>query len=301
MNNFVVDEILPLISAKNPMHAKKLKKVLLSMDQEYAITSELFYKNFFEIIALQGKGKEFAIDCYLRMCNDMVYEQLRFMETGCYSNTSFEEVNKNVYDNPEVMEYHMMGLLMSQFLWHHHYKVFSFFKTSIDKYASQINNYLEIGGGHGLYTSEIVKKIPGASIDIVDISESSIKLSKQFVNSPKVKYFHQDIFEYHPGQQYDFITMGEVLEHVEDPLSLLKKLRELLKDTGSAFITTPANAPTIDHIYLFRNVSEIRELIREAGMIPHEEYFTYVEDVDEDYAVRNKVPLMYSAFIKKLN
>jgi 2-polyprenyl-3-methyl-5-hydroxy-6-metoxy-1,4-benzoquinol methylase len=33
-----------------------------------------------------------------------------------------------------------------------------------------------------------------------------------------------NIFEFPPGVEYDFITMGEVLEYVEQPLELLEKV-----------------------------------------------------------------------------
>ena len=42
-------------------------------------------------------------------------------------------------------------------------------------------------------------------------------------------------------EKFDFITMGEVLEHVNFPQKLLLKLNSLLSKKGSAFILSKEN------------------------------------------------------------
>ena len=59
--------------------------------------------------------------------------------------------------------------------------------------------------------------------------------------------------------------MGEVLEHVENPLGMLEKINVLLKPTGKAFVTTVINAPAVDHIFLFENAEVVLDMVREAG------------------------------------
>lgn len=291
--------ILDQISEINPMHGKKLKKSVKSLGQDYFNKAEEFYQKYNRILMNRGKSIDFAIDCYLHMCNDMMFEQLRFLETGKYSNSSFDEVNKNVYDNPEVMEYHMNGLLMSEMLWHHHYKVYSFFKENFKAYILITKKYLEIGGGHGLFTQEAVNDLLNADIDVVDISKSSIELSKQFVEGGDVNYYLKDVFEYNSQSLYDFIVMGEVLEHVEDPIALLKKLNSLLNENGRVFITTPTNAPTIDHVYLFRTREDIAKIINKAGFEIEKESCIYAEDLPAETAEEMKITMMYAAFLKK--
>ena len=93
--------------------------------------------------------------------------------------------------------------------------------------------------------------------------------------------------------------MGEVLEHVEDPVGLLKKLASFMADDGHLCITTPANSPVIDHIYHFRNAQDIREVITASGLTIDDETKVYVEDVSEEIAERLKVTLMYGALLSK--
>jgi 2-polyprenyl-3-methyl-5-hydroxy-6-metoxy-1,4-benzoquinol methylase len=98
---------------------------------------------------------------------------------------------------------------------------------------------------------------------------------------------------------YDFITMGEVLEHVEDPVKLLSRLKDFLTDDGIAFITTPTNAPAIDHISLFESVQEIRTIIHKAGFDIVSERSFPSEDVTPEEADNLKIAILYGAFLKR--
>ena len=199
------------------------------------------------------------------------------------------------------MEYYMHGLLMTQFLWHHHYSILKLFRSSIPKYNSTTNAYLEIGGGHGLYLAEAIRMLPDCkNFDMVDISKSSLEMAKQFVNNNKVAFTLQDIYKYEKEGYYDFVTMGEVLEHVEQPLQLMQRINKLLKPKGHAFITTPANAPAIDHIALFTSREDIVKIFNEANFEVVEDISLYTEDVSKEKAEELKIPMMYGALIKKV-
>lgn len=189
------------------------------------------------------------------MTEDFTYEHIRFLETGEYSVTSFDDVEKRVYGNPEAMEYYINGVLLSQILWKHHYSMYSFFIDSFPKYKENVINYLEIGGGHGLFISEAIGSMGDKDVNLnfLDVSSTSISVARSFIRNQKVKFINTDIMEFDPENNFDFISMGEVLEHVERPLEQLIKLHGLLNDEGHLFITTPTNAPAIDHIYLFNN------------------------------------------------
>jgi 2-polyprenyl-3-methyl-5-hydroxy-6-metoxy-1,4-benzoquinol methylase len=60
--------------------------------------------------------------------------------------------------------------------------------------------------------------------------------------------------------------MGEVLEHVEKPDVFLRRIAELAKDDAYVFVTTCINAPTVDHIYLWRTTDELEEMITANGL-----------------------------------
>ncbi len=274
--------------------------MLKKFDQEYFDRADDFLLKYEKLLSNDSKTFDYAIDCYLQMLADVNFESMHFLETGEYTSKSFDEVNKRVYDNPEVMEYYMHGLLMSQFLWKQHYDILLWFNKVISNNAGNIKNYLEVGGGHGLYISEAIKIIGNdINYDLVDISKSSIAIAEKMISNENVKMMLTDIFEYFPAKKYDFITMGEVLEHVEDPVMLLQKLHTLLGENGKLIITTPTNAPAIDHIYLFKNADDIRNVISEAGFNIEEELCIYSEDVSPEIAEQFKISMMYAGVLVK--
>src|SRR5262249_39102383 len=153
--------------------------------------------------------------------------------TGKYPNTSFEEVNRAIYSNPEIMQQHMHGLVFAQFLWPDQYHRFQFFCDSFPKYAAGIRRYLEIGGGHALYVSKAAQLLPAtASIDVIDISPTSLEMARTIAGDQRIRFKEGNVFDLDESKRFDFITMGEVLEHVEAPHDLLAKLRRLLEPDG---------------------------------------------------------------------
>ena len=299
-----IDTICEQIGALNPIHGKRLKKNLPSFDERYRRLAEAFFERYTAILHREKKDLDYAIGCYLQLVADVNGETVEFLHTGEYSSSSFEEVNRRVYARPETMEYYMHGLILSQFLWKHHYLMFDYFITNLPRYASAVKKYLEVGVGHGFYLSGALEVLaPGTRLTAVDISKTSLAMAKAFIGDSHIDFRLQDIFTFGEGEGegegYDFITLGEVLEHVEDPLNLLSRLRQLLSDRGVLFFTTPANAPAIDHIYLFHNVEEIRELARSAGFRIESELALLSEDVSWERAEKLKIAVLYGAFLQK--
>lgn len=301
MNNYFT-QILEIIKDQNPIHYKRLKKMLSEQDSEFKTRAEKFFAQYLNYLNKNGKDLNYGVNCYLKMLSDIAYEHIKFLEKGKYSSTSFEEVQQRVYSNPEVMEYYMHGLLLSQFLWEQHYQILKFFTKGIMQRRQQIYKYLEIGAGHGLYISEAINLLDkNTSFDLVDISETSLSMSKEFIaEKNRVNFYKEDIYLYDKVNYYDFVTMGEVLEHVEKPLELLIKINSLLCNGGEAFITTPTNAPAIDHITLFNNVQEIRDLLTDANLLIIEEVVLPSEKVTEEVANELKITILYGAFVKKI-
>jgi 2-polyprenyl-3-methyl-5-hydroxy-6-metoxy-1,4-benzoquinol methylase len=295
-----LEYIVDRIASQNLLHAKKLRKNLSNQNESFFIRADDFLKRYIKFLENDHKTLDYSINCYLQMLADVNYEAVQFLKTGEYSSKSFKEVNQRVYNNPKVMEYYMHGLLLSQFLWTHHYEILLYFNKIINSHKSLINNYLEVGGGHGLYISEAINIIrDNAQFDLVDISKSSLDISGKLILNNKVAFIHSDIFEYSPKIKYDFISMGEVLEHVENPVKLLMKLHSLLKDTGKLFITTPTNAPAIDHIYLFQNAADIRKVITESEFQIEQELCIFSEDLPPEIAEKNKISMMFAALLSK--
>lgn len=294
-----LEAILHKLELKNPAHVAKLRKNLAYLSEDHSLKADLFFSQYDSFLTKSGLNLDFSVDCYLKMIDDILKERSYFIRNGRYSSSSFKEVEKNIYGNPEVMTYHMHGLVLAQFLWFEQYERFSFFSANLKKYAGKARKYLEIGGGHGLYLFEALRKLPLVDrFDLVDISKSSIGLAEGIIDNAKINYHLKNIFDFSNDDTYDFVTMGEVLEHVEDPVVLLQKIGKLIGYSGVSFISTPINSPMIDHIYLFNDEQEIMELIDKSGLEVIEYLMVTSEHVSESYARKFKVPIMFAAIVK---
>jgi ubiquinone/menaquinone biosynthesis C-methylase UbiE len=298
MGNYL-ELILDKLDKKSPSHCAKLRQNLSYLGEDHSALADGFFARYENYLFRQKLNLDFGIDCYLRMISDMGQERINFTREGKYSSSSFSEVEKRVYCSPEVMTYHMHGLVLAQFLWFEQYERLDFFLHHLKQSAGKLESYLEIGGGHGLYVYEAMKLCPEIrQFDLIDISKCSLKLSRGIVDSRKIHFHLMNIFNFAEEQTYSFVTMGEVLEHVEDPLALLKKIGSLIGKEGISFVSAPINAPMIDHIYLFNNEQEIRELISRAGLTILDERKVASERVSDKLADKFKVPVMYAAIVK---
>ena len=295
--------IIDLINRKSPLQKKRLQRYLSEQDEQFWHLAEDFVRSYESFLQSEGLDTEYLVYAYLKMCQDMLKEQVKFLRTGCYSIRSAEQAYRDTYSNTVEMTSYMFGLGLSQFLWKNHYRIYRFLNRQIVRYADETASYLEIGAGHGLFLVEALRNMNCQHFEVVDISPVSIDISRKIIHfmsdkADRVNFMNMDMLHYdNQSAQFDFITMGEVIEHFEDPVPLLKKLKGLLSDQGRAFITTCSNCPAIDHVYLFNSVEEIRTMIRDCNFEIVEELVLPVESLPPAEMERHKVGHNYAAVI----
>ncbi len=294
--------IMNFIRKEDPLHFKKVKKNIDELVQNYNA-------QFYNILSLlhiffekRNLSEEKLAYDYLSMITDMRVEGLRFRKTKKYSCANQHQAYLNVYSKTDVMEYYMNALLLSQVLWTHHFKMLMFFKDQLQgSFLSHTKNVLDIGPGHGFFSYLVIQNLGSISnIDIVDISEGSLEMTKAIIGDGegKIKYFNRDIFNYQSDSKYDLIILGEVLEHLDEPLLILNKLSGLLRENGILWLTTPTNAPAIDHVYLFRSRSEIVDLLVKANLVIIKDFGCFAEEVSKEMATRFDISFLLGAFLK---
>lgn len=297
------DSVIEIICQKSPMQKKKLESYLASQSTSFFQEADEFISDYSGYLKSQGISFDYAIDAYLKMCKDMVISQIYFMKTDKYpledQNQAFEEV----YDSQTEMHSFMVALALSQYLWKTHYEMFRHFKGCIQNFTSKICNYLEIGPGHGLYFKYALEHIGfNSSYHAVDISKTSLDMTKTIISyfnldKHDISYVYNDMLNISIDKKFDFITMGEVLEHVDFPQKLLLKLKSLLSEDGLSFISTCVNCPTIDHVYHYKTVGEIQEMVKQAGFDFVSEKVLPVENLSMVEIVDRKITINYSAII----
>lgn len=287
---------------KNPFQRKKLEPFLSSAGEEFWSRADRFAAQFEAYLQSAGLSRDYAVDAYLKMCQDFLAEQTKFLRTGVYSRANQGEAFVHVYSDEREMRSYMVGLALSQFLWETHYAMYGFFLDLVARRRGRARRYLEIGPGHGMYLAAALNGLDAAEYKAIDISPISLDVCRGFlpfiVSSPHVPSFRQqDVMDLDESGAFDFITMGQVIEHLDDPRPILRTIRRLLAPGGRAYLTTCANCPSIDHVYLFRNVSEIRYLLQECGFLIEDERVLPVEKLDPEALELQKVCVNYASFV----
>lgn len=108
---------------------------------------------------------------------------------------------------------------------------------------SQRGRLLELGIGHG-YTTALFSQHFEKHV-VLDGSQTIIAEFKKGFPGCRAELVETYFEDFTTPERFDVIVMGFVLEHVEDPLAILKKYREFLAPDGQLFITVP-NAETLN-------------------------------------------------------
>ncbi|MBB6216429.1 2-polyprenyl-3-methyl-5-hydroxy-6-metoxy-1,4-benzoquinol methylase [Anaerosolibacter carboniphilus] len=293
--------IIELVLKDNPLQRKKISSFLEKQDLSYWTFAEELSNSLNQYFLASGHNKLDVVKAYNKTCMEILREQIRFKKTGYYLCNSSQIVETEVYSDKDKMRNYIIGLLLSYLFWPNHYAILDFFQKELNQVDT--SRCLEIGAGHGLFTAQVLKKFNNAEINIIDISNESLQIAKEILcafNLPtdNIHFMLQDFLKTGDGiAKFDFIIMGEVLEHVEDAPGFLLKAKELLDKDGKIFMSTCVNSPAIDHIYHFKTIDEIRNLIRSIGLSISDEIVLPVEDIPEEKWEKDLVAINYAAIL----
>lgn len=258
---------------------------------------------YLEFCDSRGVGLDYLAEAYNTIVGDTLREQIYFQRHKKYRYSTFKEVAESVYFNPEYMKRYMYGLALTAFFWAQHKAIKNYFEAVVPK--SNKGKYLEIGPGHGYFMAKAMSTTNYDSFLGVDISPTSIELSGQVLDSEiwggarGYELVHADFLDQGFTGKYDAIVMGEVLEHVEAPVTFLKKIKELAHDDTFIFVTTCINSPAVDHIALFKNVDDIKAIISSAGLQIADYNLVPYDKLDEEESQKRELP-MNIAFVLKV-
>ena len=97
---------------------------------------------------------------------------------------------------------------------------------------------LDIGCGGGILSEELCKQ--GAKVTGIDSSSKSISIARQHAkqNNYDIKYINKSIFEITDLGIYDFVICFEMIEHINEPNDLIKKIKEHSSKKSGLFLST---------------------------------------------------------------
>jgi len=94
---------------------------------------------------------------------------------------------------------------------------------------------LELGPAEGLATASLVTLFD----DLTCVDGSEIFCRALSERHPSIRVVCSLIEQYDPDRTFDNIVLGHVLEHVEDPVGILKRVKTWLNPTGRIFASVP--------------------------------------------------------------
>ena len=143
----------------------------------------------------------------------------------------------------------------------------------IDKDINDNINILEVGCGAGATLLALKNLYKNANLYGIEISENAGKVARGIAdiiigNIENVTLPYEEKY-------FDYIILGDVLEHLVDPWKTLDKLRKYLKDDGYII----ASIPNIMHIGVIRQILTGNFTYEDAGILDrtHLRFFTAYE------------------------
>lgn len=220
----------------------------------------------------EEEGWEAALEGYVAFSLDGMRHQEYLERHGCYRWKSLREIQSKFYENEtHMLKHYLPGVLLSHYLWPHHFKLLSFFRRGLASHGvGSPRLFYDVGIGTGLYSREMLRAFPQIRGKGLDISRYSAAFTRQLLKAYGLEDRYEvllgEIFTMPlPAEPADFVISQEVLEHLEDPARFARILHGLLRPGGRAYITAAVNAGLSDHITLFRSPEEVRVLLTQAG------------------------------------
>ena len=237
-----------------------------------------FDTELFTLFGSDTKKISDAVTGYAKFSLEAMKLQVKFQKTHEYESASYAKANNQVYQNRDYMfNLYLPGILISHYLWRHHYKQQIFFdELFLPEISDKGSLFFDVGIGTGFYSKRMLEKTSMKGVGF-DMSPHSIEFTQALLKSHGLNARYstrlEDICKFKDNVQADVIINVEVLEHLEDPQGFLQCLVAMLKPGGRAFIAAAVNAPNEDHIYLYRSGEEVAKHIEESGLsIIHNSY-----------------------------
>ena len=173
----------------------------------------------------------------------------------------------------------------------------NWYPKRIIKHSNNSESLLELGLGHGFSTNIFSKHFK--KLIVLDGSKAIIKNFKNRFPSCKVEIIETFFEDFETDEKFDVISMGFVLEHVEDPIKIIRYYKKFLNKDGRIFIAVP-NAEVLNRRLgnLAGLLPDICSLSKNDHDLGHKRYYT-IKTLTEDIITAGfKIEKMEGVYLK---
>ncbi len=156
----------------------------------------------------------------------------------------------------------------------------NWYPERILKFTEGAKSILELGLGHG-YTTNIFAQHFHNHIVLEGSGAVIENFKKKYPKCP-VKIIETYFEEFSSTEKFDVIIMGFILEHVDDPVQILKHFKKFLSPGGKMFVAVP-NAEVLNRRlgHLAGLLPDMQALSEHDHVLGHKRYYT-VKTLTED-------------------
>ncbi len=150
----------------------------------------------------------------------------------------------------------------------------------IVQFSAGASSLLELGLGHGI-TAGVFEQHFKRHV-VIDASPAVIKNFRERFPDSKIEIAESYFETFDTPERFDVIVFGYILEHVDDPVRILKHFRTYLAPGGRMFVTVP-NAEVLNRKlgHLAGLLPDMQQLSEHDLLLGHKRYYT-VESLRKD-------------------
>jgi 2-polyprenyl-3-methyl-5-hydroxy-6-metoxy-1,4-benzoquinol methylase len=261
------------LTAQMPFLGRSLADVIGAEGDAFWTESEVRCREILHLCHDDVDRFRASVSAWVDFSIEYLQRQNRFLQTGDYACTSFEQIRQELYDNKERMEHFYLPALMFSFVFSANYiGYFQFFRREMVPRVQAARTICDIGCGHGVYLAQMLVAADGAFGYGFDISASSLATTRsllQFHNVPATRYLlaEADLRGRLPVENatQDAVTCFEVIEHLDDPRHALLEIRRILRPDATLCLSTAVRMESVDHLFVFHHPDQLRTLVAETG------------------------------------
>jgi len=108
---------------------------------------------------------------------------------------------------------------------------------ALNKYSSGFKSFFEIGCGTGFVLSGVSKAFPDRGFSGSEIFTDGLKFAA--ARLPSVDFLQMDARDIPYSEEFDVVGAFDVLEHIEEDITVMKQVNMALKPGGVFLITVP--------------------------------------------------------------
>ena len=249
---------------------KGIEEAVAVNPERFEQIAEMFLK-----WAVKARGEKWIpamVDAFVDFSTEVNIAQARYEATGHYPHKTLADCYEELYARKDSMSNYLWGVYLTNFLWAHHMELCLFFEGRFLTRLKDNAHIVEIAPGHGGWGIWALSRLKNAHLEGFDISASSIEIAQELAESAgvkeRVKYNEKNALELAEisDESADACICSFLVEHLEDPEKLFAIIAKFLKPHAKALISGALTAAQIDHIFEFRDESEIILLCEKYGL-----------------------------------